>query len=240
MLRPTRRRLRPLAALVVFALAALPLAGVGCHRTSDGDAITPPSDPKSPKDPTKDAAGPAKKGKEPASHRALAVACAPGPTKGDVTPPPAPSASAGAAKVAPPPAPDECSKDADCKEGKNGRCAMTGGGRMRPRPGCVYDKCFADADCGAKSECVCGSTGVGNHCRPGTCATDADCGSSYCSPSYGTSCGPYGGYHGNYCHTADDECTSDDDCPLKGSERGYCAWYPEASRWKCGYNHCVG
>ena len=247
----SRPSLRPLAALATLAVAALPFAAVACHRTNDGDAITTVHDPKGTTDPTVADAGassavtpPKKKGPEPQNHRAVAQTCPQGPTPGDVAP--APSASSGtgasAARARAPAAfgDAECAKDADCKEGKNGRCAMTGGGRMQPRPGCVYDKCFADADCGAKSACVCGTTGVGNYCRPGNCATDADCGNSYCSPSYGLSCGPYGGYHGNYCHTSDDECTNDDDCAGKGNESGYCAWHPEASRWKCGHNHCVG
>jgi hypothetical protein len=229
--------LRALAALVPIAIAALPL--VACHRTSDGDAITSTNDPTKspPKTPTPTPAKP--KGPEPKDHRVAAVACAAGPTKGNVVPAPSGSASAPPGTTAA--GPDAaCTKDSDCKEGKNGRCAMTGGGRRRPQPGCVYDTCFNDAECGAKSECVCGSTGVGNHCRPGNCATDGDCGGAYCSPSYGLSCGPFGGIHGNFCHTSDDECTSDEDCPLKGSERGYCAWHPDAGRWKCGYNHCVG
>lgn len=223
--------------ITLAALAALPLALVACHRTSDGDAITTTNDPtKPPKTPKP----PKKHGPEPTRHRPEAVACASGPTRGDVAPAPSGSSSAApGTKIAGPGA--ECSSDAECTKGKNGRCAMTGGGRMAPRPGCVYDQCFGDGECGAKSACVCGGgPGAGNYCRQGNCATDADCGGSYCSPSYGLSCGPYGGIHGNYCHTEDDDCTNDDDCPKKGGEHGYCAWHPDAGRWKCGYNHCVG
>jgi hypothetical protein len=110
---------------------------------------------------------------------------------------------------------------------------------MPPHAGCVYDACGADADCGAKSECKCSSApGNGNTCVAGNCATDDDCGESYCSPSFGTSCGAYFGYVGNYCHTSKDACASDAECTAQPG--GYCAWHPEIGHWKCGYGHCVG
>jgi hypothetical protein len=218
---------------LALALVATPFVFAACHRTSDGESITSTNETNKPtKKPAK------RRGKEPTNHRATAMACPAGPTKGDV----APAASGSAAAPFGHAGPAKCKSDAECTEGKNGRCAMTGGGRLPPHADCVYDQCFADADCGAKSECVCGgSPGRGNVCMQGNCATDADCGDGYCSPSYGLSCGPYTGYVGNYCHTADDECTNDDECKKGGkSEYGYCAWYPELGHWKCGYGFCVG
>jgi hypothetical protein len=221
-------RLPRLAALV---LVAAPFVAIACHRTNDGDTISSDGTQKPKPKPEKP-----KKTKEPSRHRAKGEACAPGPTKGDVE-----LRDAGTAGPTAADARAKCKADADCTAGKNGRCAKTGGGRLAPHADCVYDACFADSDCPAKSACVCGGgPGRGNYCMAGNCATDAECGGSYCSPTFGTSCGPYGGYAGNYCHTSDDECTDDDDCGEKKGQRGYCAWFPEAGHWKCGYNHCVG
>lgn len=224
------------AALVVGCVASF----AACqHQSAPVTSPTPtPSDPTSgasSAQPAPPSAAAAKKrsGPIPERHRAEAIACSTETVHGDVEPRPgiaAPHDAGGG----------DCKKDADCTAGKNGRCAMSGGGRMRPVPRCIYDACFADADCGSKSECKCGGApGRGNACIAGNCATDDDCGDGYCSPSYGTSCGAYGGYVGNYCHGRADECTNDAEC-TKSGDSGYCAWSPEVGHWKCGYSHCVG
>lgn len=222
--------------LVVAPLVAAPLLLValgGCRGAGDGEPIVKTKDGTTKKPRPDDGK---KRGPEPKLHRASATECAPGPTRGDVE---ARDAGSAGPSVADPRA--KCKADAECTAGKNGRCAITGGGRMAPHADCVYDACFKDADCGERSACSCGGRpGAANRCVGGNCATDADCGGGYCSPSYGTSCGPFGGYAGNFCHTADDECTSDDECGEKKGQRGYCAWFPEIGHWKCGYSHCVG
>ncbi len=171
------------------------------------------------------------KGRTAKAHRATAVACNAEPVVGNV------GKQAATANEAPP---AQCAKDADCTAGNRGRCAMVGGGRLRPSAQCVYDACMQDADCGPRSECACGTgPAAGNRCMAGNCATDADCGEGMCSPTLG-SCGNYGGYVGNYCHTAADECTNDDECTATDRGNGYCAYSKETSNWRCSYGHCVG
>jgi hypothetical protein len=229
-MRLTARRLLS-ASVVVAALSAL----AACTRTSDGEAITKPKDTEKPA-PDAMVEGPKaakKKGVVPERHREAAVACSTDKVKGDAEPRAADAGAKPSWGRTP-----ECAKDADCTAGKNGRCSIAGGGRMPPYAQCIYDGCYADADCGKKSACICGSGAAsGHYCMSGNCATDADCGASYCSPSLG-SCGGYGGYVGNYCHGADDECTNDADC--KSKDGGYCAWSEEVNHWRCSYNHCVG
>jgi len=79
----------------------------------------------------------------------------------------------------------DCTRDADCTAGPNGRC-----GQWIPPPvlACTYDACFVDADCDAGVPCDCRASSASsapNTCRGGgNCAIDADCGpGGYCSPS---------------------------------------------------------
>jgi hypothetical protein len=81
---------------------------------------------------------------------------------------------------------------------------------------------------------------TGNACLPGNCHTDGDCGAgSYCSPTFNTSCGPYSGVVGYYCHTTKDECTRDDQCG-DGGRAGYCAYDQNVGKWACQYSVCAG
>jgi hypothetical protein len=133
-----------------------------------------------------------------------------------------------------------CLIDSQCTTGENPRCTPSGG---NARPSCQSDACFADTDCPKGNVCECGgSAGVGrfaNVCLAGNCSVDSDCGSDgYCSPSYGTSCGAYGGIVGYFCHTAHDQCTNDDECVDGGA--GYCAFQPATNRWTCFYSFCAG
>jgi hypothetical protein len=81
-----------------------------------------------------------------------------------------------------------------------------------------------------------------NVCLPGNCQVDANCdgGAGYCSPTYGTDCGPYSGYQGYYCHTPADECVDDADCVSPTMGAGYCAYQPTVGHWVCGYSRCSG
>jgi hypothetical protein len=130
-----------------------------------------------------------------------------------------------------------CASDSQCTGGQNGRCTPA-----RTEPICTYDSCFTDTDCGG-GVCECGGPdGVGrsaNICLGGNCTVDPDCGpGGYCSPSYGTSCGAYGGVAGYFCHTAEDQCNNDDQCVDAGA--GYCAYQPTTGSWACVYSFCAG
>jgi hypothetical protein len=127
----------------------------------------------------------------------------------------------------------ECIRDEDCSSGENGRCEQRRGLR------CTYDQCFADSDCNRGGPCACeGRVGSdSNACLSGNCRTDAECGSGYCSPSFGD-CGGYSGVIGYYCHTPEDTCVDDTDCSESGA--GYCMYRPEVAHWACGYGSCVG
>jgi hypothetical protein len=168
----------------------------------------------------------ATRSQQPHAHRAAAASCSPTRAPGS----PAPSGGT-------------CRSDADCTQGKNGRCAPHGNGRLAPQNQCTYDRCFSDKDCGDKGVCTCHPDG--NYCLPGNCRVDADCGPhGFCSPSW-PMCSLHGPYRpvGYYCHTAGDECTNDDDCP-KPSKKGYgptptkCTYSAPLGRWTCTTAEC--
>jgi len=127
-----------------------------------------------------------------------------------------------------------CHSDSDCTMGKNGRCMRIGN---IAGDTCTYDECFTDGDCGQGKACLCSADG--NLCLDANCQTDGDCAGLGCSPSYGTSCGPYSGTQGFYCHTPSDECVDDKDCNA-GGKVGYCAYSSQAGHWACAYSICSG
>lgn len=167
-----------------------------------------------------DAGSPSVGAREPAVHRSRSVAC---PTD---RPPGAPPSTAGS-----------CAKDADCTQGKNGRCvAITAG-----PPSCTYDACATDQDCGANAgvcQCRAVSEGGANACRQGNCRVDGDCGGGkgFCSPSavevdvYCRAGIPAGSF-GYFCHTAADECVSDSDC--SDAAMGACVFDVDKARFRC-------
>ena len=135
-----------------------------------------------------------------------------------------------------------CTTHAECTDGINGRCT----GSPRNGYNCSYDQCFSDSECGSgPCDCRGARGGVGsfgsNHCLQGDCQTDADCGvGGACSPTLGT-CGDFGGVVGYYCHTCEDLCTDDSDCPASSSGLpGYCAYDELAGRWACQDSQCAG
>lgn len=144
-------------------------------------------------------------GPVPANHRAAAAACTaarpPGSIGGGVD--------------------GDCTTDAECTAGDNGRCVDELG-----KPAfCSYDACSVDADCGAGSVCECRNPAAhdANVCVHGNCQVDADCGEGgYCSPSavtldpFCTEGVPIGSV-GYFCHSAGDECTDDAECPSSGT-----------------------
>ncbi len=148
-----------------------------------------------------------------------------------------------ACSPSPPGTPDPsepgCHADADCKDGKNGRCNRVGNPHAGYRNQCGYDSCLADADCTGGGTCQC--TGGGNYCLPGNCRNDADCADSHaCSPT--PSCpdlsgGNRGYAEGFYCHTPADTCIDDHDCSAKGD--GFrCRFSREVTHWACTKPMC--
>jgi hypothetical protein len=135
--------------------------------------------------------------------------------------------------------PADCTTDADCTTGENGRCT----GNTHDGWRCTYDSCFADSDCAdaaAACECEGGFRSDHNVCLPGNCRTDGDCATGYCSPTFG-SCGDYTGTVGYFCHTCEDECLDDADCGGDGSWGApYCMFEPTLGRWTCSSSHCAG
>ena len=132
---------------------------------------------------------------------------------------------------------DQCARDSDCTQGKNGRCLPQS--RINAHF-CSYDVCSTDSECSSDKVCQCGKASVptraGNACLPGNCHTDGDCGAGgYCSPSLDKTCGSYIGVVGYYCHTPNDECTRDDQC-----SGGFCAFDPTVSKWACQHSVCAG
>ncbi len=138
--------------------------------------------------------------------------------------------------------PTECTIDADCTMGTNGRCNGNGHDGWR----CTYDACFSDAECTSGTARICECEGEfrsdANVCLSGDCVTDADCASGFCSPTLG-SCGDYTGTVGWFCHTCADTCVDDADCGAVDAGsfgRPYCAFDPMSGHWGCQSTHCVG
>jgi hypothetical protein len=133
-----------------------------------------------------------------------------------------------------------CYTDSQCTTGTNGRCQQLAT-LTYDYCACTYDTCVTDSDCGPGETCAChgapDSYGAGNTCVPGNCRVDNDCGpGGYCSPSYGgesiQNC-PVGGrgLQGYYCHTANDTCLNQSDCPNPFGES--CAYSAVAGFWQC-------
>ncbi len=222
--------------MLVVLLAAAALGVVHCggtttSATNDAGALPDGYVPPTPPGPPPANLPP------PTSHRPGAIAC---PT----TRPAGLNADGGASDAG---FPGGCTVDSQCTSGKNGRCLPPNRGGPHI---CSYDACFVDDDCGAGKLCTCGDTlangsdgtpmRTGSVCLPGNCRTDGDCGAGgYCSPTFDTSCGPYDGVQGYYCHTPNDACTNDDQC-TDGGRAGYCAWQPALGKWACANTACAG
>ena len=155
----------------------------------------------------------------PVVHRATAVACS-----HDRGPGTAVSLMGG---------PSDCTKDADCTAGTNGRCMVTTVAARLDY--CSYDLCFADSDCSGKV-CTCReSASDANRCADGDCKVDADCGpGGYCSPTVAFDKINFG-VTAYYCHTGADTCVDDADCTMStnGPPGAKCAYDPSTKHWAC-------
>ena len=116
--------------------------------------------------------------------------------------------------------------------GLNAACCHYERQGFPPGSGCTYDQCATDSDCGAMAICTCGGGSDAcsrNGCEYAECRTDADCGAGlYCSRS------PFcGSGDGTYkCHTPDDECADDADCPWDGGyPPPHCRY--DSGHWRC-------
>jgi hypothetical protein len=216
--------------LAFFGLAIVSVACGGSVQDTpggpqnNGDASIPTPD-----------SGPGTNWHIPAVHRPSPQTCAAHPT--------------GAASGAPPPLLDAgsgaCTTDADCtlRGGLTGHCRATSGGAKA----CDYDECLVDGDCAPGTTCTCDQPSRLtqpsdlNRCLPSNCRVDADCGpGGYCSPTVSSECGPFYGTVGWYCHTKQDECIDDVDCPATDGAKPYCAYQSEVGRWTCDTGYCAG
>lgn len=127
----------------------------------------------------------------------------------------------------------ECTMDAECTMGTNGRCMLNGLGARFDF--CSYDDCAMDTDCMTNEVCRCReSASDSNACVQGDCHTDADCGANgYCSPSRGFDRINLG-VMGYFCHQATDTCVDDTDCAGDAGQ-GACVWVPDMSHWACSW-----
>jgi hypothetical protein len=115
---------------------------------------------------------------------------------------------------------------------------------------CAYDECASDSDCTTNAVCICRETmlmaGVTGDpswntwcARAGNCRLDSDCGpGGYCSPSAQFQCSRMTYYYNYFCHTADDECVNDSDCPSQPTQstlkpKADCAYNPAVGHWAC-------
>ncbi len=163
----------------------------------------------------------------PQVHRAQASAC---------------SSARGSGDQFTPRSGDECTSDATCTTGSNGRCLFLAGNGH-----CSYDACTSDTDCTGGAVCDCRPSGTSNRpniCLGGDCRVDTDCGATgYCSRSEIPGAIPV--WEGNgapgfstvfstgyFCHTANDCCIDKVDCAPNGTHYDYCLFAKD--RWMCG------
>lgn len=170
----------------------------------------------------------------PADHRAQSVTCAPTPVGNEPT-----IFDAGL----PEGTRFDCRTNEDCTAHAGGRCIFTSMQEAdAPNPDlgtrCFYDECAVDTDCPANSVCQCGSGGAAaNTCSPvGDCRTDSDCVGGYCSPSKDY-CATFNGY---FCHSASDQCNTDQDCENSGEGLGAkCIVDTKSGQWSCEQIGCA-
>lgn len=134
-----------------------------------------------------------------------------------------------------------CTTDAECTDGPNGQCSSFAPGPfdtgLSEHCGCTYG-CSTDADCAVGEACLDGAMALSAglawaQCVPAECQTGDDCTSG--------SCGVSEVYDGCWtsvklaCRTADDTCTTNDDC--EGALT--CGNLPNTDTYACSTYECV-
>jgi hypothetical protein len=144
-----------------------------------------------------------------------------------------------------------CAQDSYCTAGQDGRCLCEPVFSAPPGSApdasdqltilynqtfCSYDECFVDSDCGPRVPCDCRDPNIygnPNVCLSASnCAVDSDCPPpAFCSLSElppGQT--PNIGY---FCHTPNDTCIDDADCPSNGALIPDCGFDPTSGIWLC-------
>ncbi|WAS90367.1 ferritin-like domain-containing protein [Nannocystis punicea] len=126
-----------------------------------------------------------------------------------------------------------CRVDADCEDGKYGRCIVNDIGFG---PGCVCDySCRTDADCGSDEACICDHAFPDDHsrCVPALCRSDDDCPDGGCAfSSWYDGCSLVSFLA---CRGPQDTCQCDSDCDPDQT----CAYDPDLGHWHCQYASCA-
>ena len=177
-------------------------------------------------------------GRAPLNHRASAAACPRGRDGGVQIS--CPDSGAGPLPGNP------CAVDSDCTAGNDGVCLCVpdlvappsgdGPGLLYTETSCSYDQCFVDSDCGPRTPCDCREPsiyGSPNVCLSASnCAVDSDCGPpGFCSLSTVIDQTPSIGF---FCHTPDDTCIDDSDCPtFDGPTAWECRFDATSAIWRC-------
>lgn len=126
--------------------------------------------------------------------------------------------------------PGQCDADADCP---GGACVDNSDGCF-----CSAANCLNDADCPVGQACGCdGVPGVQrNACIVAECTTNTDCPGGECILSGGsTDCCDPGDARGFFCTTPDDQCRTNDGCPIGQA----CQLDLGGVRFVCGNPNCV-
>jgi hypothetical protein len=130
-----------------------------------------------------------------------------------------------------------CSTDAECTEGRFGKCAHRNDydGEGGTGCGCVY-ACETDADCVDGRACIPdGIVETGKDystCIRASCETDADCDSSECGlSSWNDGCGWSPSLS---CRVLDDDCRVDSDC----DDRASCVGGRDGDVYTCRTTEC--
>jgi hypothetical protein len=142
-----------------------------------------------------------------------------------------------------------CASDNQCTGGIDGRCGCDPIGAVGTVIECSYDLCLSDSDCDG-GVCSCRENPIhpsgggfiwqtSTWCMGGNCRIDSDCGpGGYCSPSFGNGSDCVDWFY--FCHTPDDECTDDSDCPHPpGVFPPYCAYDANVGHWACSSTICT-
>ncbi len=136
---------------------------------------------------------------------------------------------------------DDCLTDTDCP-GKEACACRSSGASTAPNVCATDSSCRTDSDCG---ECGFCSPSIPPSGGPSSCSHDlsdgavttcgiyfsGNVGSSVLGFDLGGGACSFGASLSYACHTLNDECTNDSDCPEVG---GYCAYVDAEKRWACG------